>query len=99
MFTGEWIFKDNIYAGTALDVMLAAPEKRKDIVKHWCDVYLQEDDKCFKYEAELHLLAALNAAIDMKDRVITEEFPGWHMHLIKPEIEPWWNWMRRHLEG
>ena len=33
MFTGEWIYKDNIYAETALDVMLATTEKRKEAAR------------------------------------------------------------------
>ena len=102
MFTKPWMMKDNVYGGTVLSVMLAkTPEERNCVVDHWRNAYLRETNPAFKAEALVHYVCADAAALDMRDRIIpeTDKFPGWHTHLYQEIPEPWWNWMKRNLNG
>jgi hypothetical protein len=90
----NWILNNgNLYAKTAVKVMLAAPEDRGEIVTHWLDTALESDDVWEKHEAEMHALAAHLAKEQMNNKIVTEPFPGFFC-----QEKFWWVWVQEQIE-
>lgn len=89
-----WILDNgNLYASTAVEVMLAAPADRGEIVTHWLDAALESDEVWEKHEAEMHALAAHLAKEQMGNKIVSEPFRGFF------SIEKfWWVWMQEQLD-
>ena len=89
----DWILNNgNLYAKTAVVVMLAVPDDRGEIVTHWLDAALESDEAWEKHEAEMHALAAHLAREQMGNKIVTEPFPGFFS-----DIKYWWIWMKEQI--
>ena len=90
----NWILNNgNLYAETAVEVMLASPDNREDIVTHWLNVALESDEAWEKAEAERHALVAHLAKEQMGNKIVTEPFPGFFNG-----TKQWWIWMKEQIE-
>lgn len=88
----SWILENgNLYASTVVEVMLAAPSERANIVTRWLIAAFNAND-WEKHEAELHALAAHFAKEQMNERTVTEPFPGFFN-----KDKYWWIWMKEQI--
>lgn len=90
----DWVLNNgNLYARTAVEVMLTSPEKRASVVEKWLENAIKEDDACWKHECEMHALVAL-LAMDQMGNKVASDFCGFFN-----EEKFWGDWMKEQIEG